>query len=385
MITPTNEQNKAINTVVEWYISPYSPQELYFAGFAGVGKSSVLELIIQILRDKHKLKKVRTAAFTGKAALVMRKKGVGNAQTIHSLIYKAKVDKRTGHVTWKLSSDSDAADADLIVLDECSMVDEQMANDLRSFGKKILIMGDPGQLPPVKGAGAFTMRTPDIFLTEIHRQAADSPILELATMAREGRDLPIGYNRGNVSVQILTKESQEMIYRPETQAICGLNRVRWIYTQRIRKRLGYEGEIPMVGERVICCKNNKDEGFFNGSLGTLEKFKIAPPTELEGERYVMDVHIEDEPHPNQDLTVDPFLFRNHFTGGTNKKAEWYKGRPRYEEFDWGYVLTCHKSQGSSWPDVTVVNDSHAFREERDKWLYTAITRAEEKLTILMRE
>ena len=385
MITPTDKQNIAIKAVIDWYISPNSPQEFYFAGFAGVGKSSLLEIIIQELRDKHKLKRVRNAAFTGKAALVMRKKGIGNAQTIHSLIYKAKIDKQTGHVTWKISNDSDAADADLIVLDDCSMVDQKMADDLRSFDKKILIMGDPGQLPPVKGAGAFTNRTPDVFLTEIHRQAADSPILELATMAREGKAIPVGYNRGNVSVQALTKESQELVYRTDTQPICGLNRVRWVYSQRIRKRLGFEGELPIVGERLICCKNNAQEGFFNGSLGELKKFSVRPASDIEQETFEIDVQIEDEPHPSENLIVDPYMFNNHFTGGASKKAEWYKGRPRYEEFDWGYVLTCHKAQGSSWNNVTVVNDADTFKQDAHKWLYTAITRAEESLTILMRE
>lgn len=385
MITPTDEQNRALKSVMDWYSDPNSRQEFYFAGFAGVGKSPVANFAIEELRSKKKVKKVRTAAFTGKAALVLQKKGIGNAQTIHSLIYKHKVDKKTGKVTFSLSNDSDAADADLIVLDECSMVDDEMANDLRSFGKKILIMGDPGQLPPIKGAGAFTNREPDVFLREIHRQSAESPILELATLARQGKPLPIGYNKGGVSVQLLTKDTQEAVYSQDTQAICGLNRVRWVYTQRIRKRLGYDTPHPVKGERLICCKNNKQKGFFNGSLGVLDKYKILQPTELEKERYRLDVIFDDETHPEEDLITDPFLFKNHFSNGTTAKAEYFKGRPRYEEFDWGYILTCHKAQGSSWPSVTIVNDAASFRDNQKEWLYTAITRAEEKLTILMRE
>lgn len=384
-ITPTDEQNKAIKAITDWYTNSFSPQEFYFAGFAGVGKTTVANFAHEELRSKHKVKRIRTAAFTGKAALVLQKKGIGTAQTIHSLIYKHKVDKHTGKVTFKLSNDSDAADADLIVLDECSMVDNDMANDLRSFGKKILIMGDPGQLPPINGAGAFTNREPDVFLREIHRQSAESPILELATLARQGKPLPIGYNKGGVTVQLLTKDTQESIYDPDTQAICGLNRVRWVYTQRIRKRLGFDTPHPVKGERLICCKNNKQEGFFNGSLGVLEHYKIIPPKDLEGEPYRLDVKFDDKDDMQKELVVDTYLFRNHFTNGITQKAEWYKGRPRYEEFDWGYVLTCHKAQGSSWRDVTVVNDSMSFRDNQKEWLYTAITRAEEKLTILMRE
>lgn len=383
-ITPTDEQAKVIKAITAWYGDKSGPQEFYLAGYAGVGKSTIANLAIEELGTRHRVKKVRTAAFTGKAASVLRKKGVPEAQTIHSLIYRHKTDKQTGKVTFTLSEDSDAADADLILLDECSMVDEGMANDLRSFGKKTLIMGDPGQLPPVKGAGTFTSREPDVFLREIHRQSAGSPILELATLAREGKRLPLGFSKGGVSVLPLNKETQELVYSRKTQAICGLNRVRWVYTQRIRKRLGYEGDLPIAGERLICCKNNKQEGFFNGSLAELKKFAVEPATERFAEAYLVDVHIEDESSPNKGVLVDPVHFKNHFTNGTTKKIEWVKGNPRYEEFDWGYVLTCHKSQGSSWDNVTVVDDSDAFKGDKNAWLYTALTRAENELTVLLR-
>ena len=132
-------------------------------------------LAIEELKAKCGVKNVRTAAYTGKAASVLRKKGVEDAQTIHSLIYTAVEDEETGEVHFILSDDSPAADADLIVLDEVIMVNKEIADDLQSFGKKILVLGDPGQLPPVSGEGAFTSREPDVFLREIHRQAADQP------------------------------------------------------------------------------------------------------------------------------------------------------------------------------------------------------------------
>ena len=92
-----------------------------------------------------------------------------------------------------LNPKSDAAYAKLIVLDEVSMVGEEMARDLMSFGKPILVLGDPGQLPPIQGEGAFTKDAPDIMLTEIHRQASESAIIRLATMARQGQ--PIGFGQ----------------------------------------------------------------------------------------------------------------------------------------------------------------------------------------------
>ena len=383
MIELTEAQLLVVREIIAWYLDPKAPQEYYLAGFAGVGKSTLVDFVIKELEAHHKLKRVRTAAYTGKAASVLRKKGVKEAQTIHSLIYTAEEDDE-GHISFVLSEDSPAADAQLICLDECSMVADEMATDLRSFGKKILIIGDPGQLPPVKGAGAFTNRNPDAFLHEIHRQHAESPILELATMARKGEPLPIGYSKGNVRVLKLDKDSQNFVYDIDAQPICGLNRVRWVYTQRIRKRMGIDSPIPEVGERIMCCKNNRKHGFFNGNIGELKSFDLKRAEGFDIERYQFDVKFDDFKDPMKELIVDPFLFNQHFTNGATQKAEWVQGRKRYDEFDWGYVLTAHKAQGSSWKNVTVVNDSGSFRDDRHKWLYTALTRAEEGLTVLMR-
>jgi exodeoxyribonuclease-5 len=379
-ITPTEEQAKAIRAIVEWY-GEKGRNEFYLAGYAGVGKSTIARLAIEELKDKRGVKKVRTAAYTGKAASVLRKKGNPEAQTIHSLIYIPKLDKKTNELHFILSEDSDAAAADLIVLDECSMIDDRMADDLRSFGKKILVMGDPGQLPPINGQGAFTRNEPDVFLHEIHRQSAESPIIELATLARKGERLPLGFNRAGTEVLALTKPTQELVYRQETQPICGLNRVRWTYTQRIRSRLGHVGPRPLPSERLICCKNNHKEGIFNGGMGTLVSLA---DTEGRGRpAYSLSVRMEDLDRSTEDLVTDPYLFANHFTAGKTEKIPGHK--PALNEFDWGYIITAHKAQGSSWDHVTVVDDSVAFRENRAKWLYTSITRAESGLTMLLRD
>ena len=379
-VAPSAEQAKAISSIVEWYRS--DQQEFYLAGYAGVGKSTVAAMAIEQLKARLKIKNVRTAAYTGKAASVLRKKGIADAQTIHSLIYTPIEDEETGELRFAISEESPAAEADLIVLDECSMVSAEMARDLRSFEKKILIMGDPGQLPPINGDGAFTNREPDVFLCEIHRQAADSAIIELATMARQGLQMPRGYEKDGVRILTLTKDTQPLIYREYTQPICGLNRVRWCYNARIRRLRGFEGETPQVGERVICCRNNREEGLFNGGMGTLKKIETRNE-KLPG-AFLMDVEMEDLEKPNTGLTVDPYLFRRTFTNGLSAKLELPRGKPRLDEFDFGYLLTAHKAQGSSWDDVTVIDDSQSFKENRHKWLYTSLTRAERGLTVLLR-
>lgn len=378
--TPSPEQASAISRIVEWYKS--GRQEFYLAGYAGVGKSTVAAAAIEELKTRCRVKKVRTAAYTGKAASVLRKKGIPDAQTIHSLIYTAVEDEETGEIHFIVSEESPAAEADLIVLDECSMVNDEIAKDLRGFGKKILVMGDPGQLPPISGEGAFTNREPDVFLREIHRQAADSPIIELATLARQGKPMPREYQKGDVRVLALDKGTQPLIYREDTQAICGLNRVRWCYNLRIRKLRGFDGEIPQVGEKVICCRNNREEGLFNGGMGTLTS--IASDHDGWPGTFNMDVKMDDLGKANAGLQVDPYLFRKHFTNGEAKKLTVVKGMPRFDEFDFGYLLTAHKAQGSSWDHVTVIDDSSSFRDNRANWLYTSLTRAERGLTLLLR-
>lgn len=152
-------------------------------GFAGTGKTTIAKQINEDLNGG-----VLYMAFTGKAALVLRKKGCALASTIHGAIYKPIEDPLTGHTTFRLNPDSSVAHARLVCVDEVSMVGPDIGNDLLSYGTKILVLGDPFQLPPIEGVGFFTDCEPDILLTEIHRQAADNPIIRMSMDIREGRD-----------------------------------------------------------------------------------------------------------------------------------------------------------------------------------------------------
>jgi exodeoxyribonuclease V len=382
-VTPSDEQAAAIKSIVDWYRRPDGPQEYYVAGFAGVGKSVTANLAIEELKDQCGVSSVRTAAYTGKAASVLRKKGIWNAQTIHSLIYTPIMDEGTGEVRFVRSEESPAADADLIVLDEVSMVNKLVADDLREYGVRILVLGDPGQLPPISGEGAFTNREPDVFLRQIHRQCEGSPIIHLATLAREGKPWPKGYDKDGVRVLPLNKETQPLIYREETQSICGLNRVRHVYNARIRKMRGFDGDTPQVGERLICRRNNREEGLFNGGMGVL--LRIAVKKYKFGDVYEIDVQMDDLADPSLKLLVDPYLFRQNFTAAKCEKLVLPKGFPILDCFDLGYTLTAHVSQGSGWEDVTVIDDSGVFREHAALWRYTCATRAEKSLTILTRD
>src|SRR5688500_11043036 len=183
------QQDAALLAVSRWMKSCRPPVFRLF-GYAGTGKTTLARKIAENVEGD-----VLFAAFTGKAAQVMRNKGCPGARTIHSLIYRPrgeKPEKETGELqpAFALNRTSEVRKAKLVVIDECSMVDQKLGLDLLSFGTPILVLGDPGQLPPVKngegGGGFFTERAPDVMLTEVHRQAMDNPIIALAGKVREG-------------------------------------------------------------------------------------------------------------------------------------------------------------------------------------------------------
>ena len=189
----TPEQDAALKTVSAWLADAKARQVFRLFGYAGTGKTTLARHLAE-----HVDGDVLFAAFTGKAALVMRSKGAKDARTIHSLIYSPR-ESDTEEPSFVLNDESPAARASLIVIDECSMVDEELGRDLLSFGKKVLVLGDPAQLPPVKGGGFFTEAEPDIMLREVHRQAADDPIIRLSMLVREGERLTYGvYGRSSV-------------------------------------------------------------------------------------------------------------------------------------------------------------------------------------------
>ena len=252
----------------------------------------------------------------------------------------------------------------------CSFIDQAMARDLKSFGRRTLVIGDPGQLPPINGEGAFN-GTPDFFLDEIHRQAADSPIIRLSVMARQGIPLPVGFHEGDVRVMKLTNATQEHLFNPDTQVLCGVHRIRWPVTQMIRQRNGFTEPFPMPGEQIMCCKNDRDLGMFNGGIGTLKKM------EIKGNDYVIDANIEG--NFQKKLLVDPYLFKQHFDEGASQKT---LGKKRHL-FDWCAAMSVHKAQGSGYPHITLIDNSPSFKENAARHLYTGITRSEEGLIILM--
>ncbi len=376
-MTWSPQQEDAIVAVREWIADKRGSQIFRLFGFAGTGKTTLAKELAASVKGK-----VLFATFTGKASLVLRAKGCDDASTIHSLIYKVEVDERTGEALFELNPDSDLASAALLIVDEVSMVGEALAKDLLSFGTKILVLGDPAQLPPVKDEGFFINAEPDVMLTEVHRQARDNPIIRMSMDIREGRRL----NPGKFGESEIIRRSAidrdrcgELVIAAD-QVLCGLNRSRVSFNRRIRDMKGLAGVQepwhPVIGDRLICLRNDRQAAIFNGSIWEVEEVGLeAGKSGLE--------HIE-ALVVSQDEDRDPLTARilPHFFNGTEHEVDW-RARRGFHEFTFGWAITCHKSQGSQWDNVVIFDESGAFREHAPNWLYTAVTRAAEKVTVLL--
>lgn len=370
----------------------------YLGGFAGTGKTTLAHDLAMLLGGRTEF-----AAFTGKAALVLQQKGCHDARTIHSLIYKPVVkssvglldlkeelaDLEEGHPnraaieaqikeeeerlrspSFQLNPDSALKEADLLCLDEISQIDGPMGQDLESFGVPILALGDPFQLPPVASSqGYFTSNEPDFMLTEVHRQARDSWVLKLATEIRSGKALSLG-SYGDCDIlpkKGLTVEEAVTF----DQIICGTNKTRKAINKRVRQALGFDYPLPVVGDRLICLRNDRESGVLNGSF-----WKVLDSREEEdGDTLRLALQDADRPDSGPIIVM---AHRHHFE---DRELPWFRAKDALE-FDYGYAVTCHKAQGSQWDSVLIYDESWIARNHRRRWLYTAVTRAASRFSLV---
>ena len=392
------QQQTALDRVGRWLKTRDKPV-FQLAGYAGTGKTTLAKHLAATVNGP-----VYFAAYTGKAAHVLTKSGATNVSTIHKLIYTPKdksqqrlkelqaerarllthkpvpetlVEKVDAAIKaeqinlarpmFQLNTESPLFEAALLVVDEYSMIDEQMGEDLLSFGCPILALGDPGQLPPVGGTPFFKNK-PDILLTEIHRQAQDNPIIWLSKEVREGRVLrPGDYGASRVIPygRLPREELRDMVLSTD-QLLVGRNATRITSNGRARELLGRTNALPQEGDKLVCLRNNHEVGLLNGQL-----WKVLRDTIFDGDYVIMD--IEGEDGAKVEVSAHPHYFHG------NKPEYWE--RKDAEEFDYGYALTVHKSQGSQWNNVLLFDEWYG--RDRKEWLYTAITRAAERIDIVM--
>jgi exodeoxyribonuclease-5 len=288
----------------------------------------------------------------------------------------AEEEKTVGKPFFTLNMDSEVKNCKLLIIDECSMIDGRMGEDLLSFGVKVLVLGDPAQLPPVKGAGFFTENVrPNVMLEEIHRQAEESPIIRMASMTRKGKALDVGDYGDGCEVIEKRKIDPEKVTEYD-QYLVGRNVTRRSYNARMREILGHAqsdnpaSRYPVAGDKIVCLRNNHDQGLLNGVL-----FRVDEVAGVMDEKVLFTATSEDGGDKQEILTHE------HYFVGREEELSWFE-KKEANEFDYGYALTVHKAQGSQWDRVFVTDESFCFRADKWKWLYTAITRAAKSVTVM---
>ncbi|MBV9348679.1 MAG: AAA family ATPase [Pseudolabrys sp.] len=371
------QQDNALKLVSAWLKSKPgrndNPPIFRLFGYAGTGKTMLAQEIADGVDGE-----VKFAAFTGKAASVMRSRGCRGATTIHSLIYRAR-ESGDEVPSFDLWDEAPASKADLIIIDECSMVDAELGRDLMSFGVPVLVLGDPAQLPPIQGGGFFTSDEPDAMLTEVHRQAQDDPIVRLSMDVRAGEYLEPG-RYGETEVVAKADLDPQRVLEAD-QVLVGRNVTRRNYNTRMRERRGFTDALPEAGDKLVCLRNNRKKGLFNGSLWTVKERGAKRRGAKSGAKAgVLNLRILPEDESGvKGMKVN--VRAECFEGGI-EHFEWPQRKP-YDEFDYGYVLTVHKAQGSQWDDVVLFDESFVFQDTRERWLYTGITRAANRLTVVL--
>ena len=387
----TKKQEEGLKIAVQRYLD--GEKCTVISGYAGTGKSTLVKFIVQSLPGIDPDQDVVYATFTGKAAQVLMSKGNQNAMTLHKLLYES-IPRPDGTF---LRRPQMTIDFPVVVVDEVSMAPKEMMKLLFSHNVYVICLGDPFQLPPInKDSDNGLLYEPHIFLDEVMRQAQESEIIRLTMDIRAGKEIS-NFDGNDVKIYDQSALNTGMLIWAD-QIICGTNKTRVDMNDNMRQLLG-RGTNPEDGDKVICLRNYWDDwadnGDFlvNGTIGFLDntyasfnqipyyyggqvvKVTCADFTSDAGAKYgnfQMDT--------KEILTGERCL--DNKTIYRLSRSKKFANLVPYE-FTYGYCITCHKAQGSEWDKVLVIEEKFPFaKEEHARWLYTAATRAIEKLVIV---
>lgn len=408
----TPQQGRAARLILDWF-SGSDAQYFVLCGYAGTGKTYLVNYIVYRL-GLEKGEEVAYVAPTGKAATVLSMMG-NPASTVHSLIYQREEELITDENGEVLGvrflgfkrRDKLASSLRLIIVDETSMVSDEMAKDILSYGIKVLFLGDTAQLPPVEGSNSL-LAAPSVELTDIVRMKIDSPIAYLAATARGGGVLPFG-KYGDAAIVLswrrFSVEMRRRMYAECDQIIVGTNRTRARINREARTLLGIpeSAVLPMDGEKVICTLNDwtkplsakGDFRLVNGTVGQCYRVRTEQdgiglldfqadflPEEDRVRDLPFDMGIFTEGEYQYDYGARAFTLQDGRVVGDLPM----RGKVRHEEticrFEFGYAITCHKAQGSEYDYLIVLDESFRFGDAGAAWLYTAVSRAKQKLVVV---
>lgn len=377
------DQREALDNILALIESGES-QVTKLGGYAGTGKSTLIPFITRALGDTRQ---TAFCALSGKASNVMSRKlgaaGVydyAHCGTIHSLIYKPLTGADGRILSWVRNSElvsRDGMPITRIILDEASMVGSRTLEDLTSYGVPILAVGDPGQLPPIQDESAIG--EPHVLLKKIHRQAEKNPIIRLASIIREEGDIPRNWPDSHEIRRIQEDDALPII--ADGFERLDMNFGILVRTNKTRSYLNLlprgGSTVPKVGDIVICLKNVPP--VYNGMRGNITAVKP-----FRQHWYETTVTF-----PEDGLMITGKVPKKQFgaseTLQTTRDAGITSGKLGML-FDYGSALTVHKAQGSAFDECVLMPERWSRDTDQDyaQWLYTGVTRAANRLTIVRR-
>lgn len=429
MVELSSEQKTIFQNITRWIeTEPLGSREA-LRGYAGTGKTTLVNEILQYIADRHVyfagcthkgvLRRVAVCAPTGKAASVLATKlrassvpqTVYECGTLHSLFFSPEdcSKEKTGKLTFTVRNPIEVLDKYfLVIIDEASMLSTDMYYDLRKLDIPILLVGDSGQLDPVSGKQVPLLSETQNALVTVHRQALDNPIIRLATDVRSGKfptefvspDLRVML-RGKPATKKLENRLVESATSPHVMFLTGKNTNRNAKNIAVREEHGFTSQIPLPGEKVVCLNNEKSTGFMNGQL-----FYVLSSENLSGLMYSMILTPEADYIAGVDRKLKVVASKATLLSDDHNKAissqvgnyvalsefnywadeDLKVANEKILFFDFGYCLSVHKSQGSEWGTVYFHNDylyKYQNKENYKKWLYTGITRAKNSLVLTL--
>lgn len=375
-------QVEALNQITEWLsarlIDPKKPQVFRLGGAAGSGKTTLIKEVLAAFPDLS----IAVTTYTGKAAQVLREKGVPSAINLHQIFYapdpEKVAEKRALEAELATASDGDKAAIrlqiqrlapklfvrveempyDLIIVDEASMIPGRITEDLLRYGKPVLAVGDPAQLGPIEKTvliePLFAGQDMDAELTGNHRHG-EGVLAEVAHAARHDRGLP---------AEVTVTEPDLASY---DAVLVFTNKVRWQTIRKIRKLRGKPLDAPVPGDELMVMVNDHTVQLFNGST-----FTVAEVEKDWAKQHTLRVTTTE----GDVLSVDE-------RGFTEAGFDLAKQKPKKGTVVASFceAMTVHKAQGSEWDRVLIAQDHSRVgeREDRVRWRYTAATRARETL------
>lgn len=372
-------QQTAIQLISTWYsdfvMGRTRKQFFFLTGQAGTGKTSTAYAAASAcVGGESMMYGVLFIAPTGKAASRLRQKGCRGAKTLHQFVYRVLGEDEEGDPNFVEKHTRDERPR-LIVLDEASMVGQYDMKALLKIGIPVLMLGDLGQLPPVKAPDFLNADHVDFELTEIMRQAGESNIIRAAGFVRQGKRLPLR-EYDDVQVRAGKPPLEELLEHADeaAQILCSYNSTRVGTNNAIREALGFSGPTPQVGEKVMCWFNQHGKNFMNGEQGIVLGFREIPAEDTEeGDAQEMQLLVLRSLTNGREISVkfNPLSFSED--PEVAKEALKAPGG-----FQFGYCCTIHKSQGSEWDNVLMIEEPMG---DTSKLFYTGYTRAAKRLRI----